>query len=118
MKKGFLKKVAVVAFALSALFMFNVTAVYASEATQEQGRRGGRATSEHELRNDWNIRESLEKLGLERTGNRERTEREGRIFLPNFREILDELDFERSNTRTRTERELRIFRFRSTAEIE
>jgi len=146
MKKGFMKKVAIATFALAALFMFNVTAVYANEATQEQGRRGGRVNSEHELRNEaWRIRESLEELGfersgnrertereervglfnfreareelgLERSGNRERTEREERIGLPNLRERLDELDFERSNTRTRTERESRSIRVRSTTE--
>jgi len=47
------KKITIATFAFALLFMFNTTAVYASEtntATQEQTRSGGRVSTEREER--------------------------------------------------------------------
>ena len=115
MKKGFtkgawsktIKRVAISTLALATLFMFNATAVSASEAevaAREQVRLGGRISTEREERVRLvNFREIRNELSLERPGNRERTEREERVRLVNFREIRDELGFERSGNRQRTE---------------
>ena len=103
-----IKRIAIATFALAALFMFNVTAVYANEvevAAQEQGRLGRPINTEREERvRLFNFRGVRDELGFERSGSRERTER---IGLPNFRETRDEIGFERSGTRERSERESR-----------
>ena len=122
MKKGFIKgawgstfkRVAIATFALAALFMFNVTAVYANDvgtAVQEQNRGRIRTEREERILLPNGIRENRIELEQGRRSNRTNTEREERIFIPiGIRESRIELDVLRSGNRGRTERESRSIR--------
>ena len=120
MKKGFtkgawgsaFKKVAIATFALAALFMWGVTAVYANDvgaAAGEQDRGRIRTEREERILLLNGICENRIEFEQGRRSNRTNTEREERILLPSgIRESRTELEILRSGNRNRTEREERI----------